>query len=209
MRVLSVNTARPRLLVHSGHSYTTAINKQPVDGPVAVSHEHVGDDRQADRENHGGPHMAICVYPREHYGPVGDFLGVALDVPSFGENFTTEGLDETVISIGDTLSVGSAAVQVTKPRQPCSKLARKHDRPDLLPYIHETGYTGFYLRVLTPGSVRAGDAITLVHRPHPELTVAATMRAMFNADTDPAFYEKLVACEELAPDWRGRFARKL
>jgi len=209
MKLLSINIGRPRLIAHAGRRYTTSINKQPVDGPVEVTFEHVGDDRQADTKNHGGPHMVACVYPSEHYPAVADFLGLdALPTPSFGENFTTQGLLEDDIAIGDRLRIGGALFEVSMPRQPCSKLARKHNRPDLMKFIHDTGHTGFYLRVIEPGVVHPDETIERVAQPYPELTIARCMHAMFDSSTDADTVRAFADCEALSPVWRKRLMKE-
>ena len=47
----------------------------------------------------------------------------------FGENFTSAGLFESELNIGDKLRVGSAVMMVTEPRMPCYKLGIKFGRP--------------------------------------------------------------------------------
>lgn len=213
MQLLSVNTARPRLIAHRGKSFSSAINKQPQAGPVAVSETGVAGDKCADTRHHGGPLQAVCVYPHEHYVYFAAKLGLdELPVPGFGENFTTMGLLEAELCIGDELRFGSDLVAaITKPREPCSTLARKHDSPDLVRWVHETRYTGFYLRIVTPapGGVQAGDSIELLDRPHEGLTVADTMRALFDPDADPAMIERYAECESLTPQWRERASKRL
>lgn len=211
MRLISVNTARPRLIVHRGKSFNSAIHKQPQPGRVAVTEAGVEGDKCADTRHHGGPLQAICVFPHEHYAHFADKLGCdELPVPSFGENFTTTGLLETELCIGDELRFGDTLVAaITKPREPCATLARKHDCPDLVRWVHETRYTGYYLRVVTPGCVRADDPIELLDRPYEGLTVADTMRALFDPDADPAMIARYADCEALTPEWRARARKRL
>lgn len=208
MLVVSVNVGRPRLFSHHGQQYSTAIQKLPVDGPCELTPLGFVGDKQADTEHHGGPHQAVCAYPHENYRPVGQFLQTNLTIPSFGENLTTHGLIETEVCIGDSYRIGGAVLQITKPREPCSKLARKHDSPALGPWIHQTAFTGFYLRVLETGPVAAGDPINLLDRPHPAVTVAQTMHAMFEKLADPHLIAVLAEHPLICPRWRDRFARK-
>ena len=39
----------------------------------------------------------------------------------FGENFTTEGLMEDTVNVGDQFQIGSAKLVATQPRMPCYK----------------------------------------------------------------------------------------
>jgi MOSC domain-containing protein YiiM len=80
-------------------------------------------DGQADLSVHGGPFKAVSCYPSEHYGPwKAELGGRELPIAIFGENLTTEGLDEASVHLGDRFSIGSAQVIVTQPRMPCYKL---------------------------------------------------------------------------------------
>ena len=207
-RLVSVNRGRPRLVVAGGKRYSTAINKQPVDGPVAITSEGLDGDRVADSKNHGGVDQAVCCYPIEHYDEIGGRLGVELHIPAFGENLTTEGLLETDVCIGDTYQIGDALIQVSLPRVPCVKLAGKHNQPALIQWIEETAYTGFYCRVVQPGRVECGSRIELQHRPHPGVTVEMVARARFRASTPTAVLERLSQLVELKQEWRERFARR-
>lgn len=210
MRVISVNAGRPRLMEHRGKTFNSAIGKEPIVGPARVTATGLALDHQANRELHGGTELALCVYPHDHYAYLGRRLGHELAVPSFGENLTTEGLLESEACIGDVYRIGGEVrVQISQPREPCSTLTRKHDCPAMAQWIHETGYTGFYLRVLQPGDVRAGDTIERVERPHPGLTVAQAMRAMFDDPVPSELVRRFAECEGLSPKWRKRMGKRL
>ncbi|WP_218280054.1 MOSC domain-containing protein [Verrucomicrobium spinosum] len=89
-------------------------------------------DEQADRKHHGGVEKAVCVYPVEHYEYWHEHLPeLALPHGAFGENLTTSGLLESGVSVGDVYELGEAIVQVSQPRQPCWKLARRWRVKDL------------------------------------------------------------------------------
>lgn len=208
MRVRSLNIGRPQLLVRGERRLSSAINRRPVDRPVLLNETGFDGDRVSDLSVHGGPDKAACCYPFEHYAHWSDSLGLAMQVPSFGENLTTEGLLESNVCIGDTFRVGEAAVQVSQPRQPCGKLVMKHDRPDLPQRINETGFTGFYIRVLEPGPVAANDDITLLERPHADLTIERLTRTMLDKSNDPALLNRLASLPELSQSWRERFAQQ-
>src|ERR1700723_2911811 len=129
MKVLSVNVALPRLIAWKGQTFNTGIFKQPIAGPVMMRQLDFDGDRQADLSVHGGPYKAVYAYPSEHYVFWRDqLLGDDLPWGMFGENFTTEGLSENELHIGDRLQVGTATVMVRQPRIPCYKLAAKFQR---------------------------------------------------------------------------------
>ena len=133
MKVLSLSVGRPRLVVWDGEPVSTGIYKTPVGGRVMLRTLNLDGDRQADLTVHGGPSKAAYAYPSEHYAFWRDELpGVELPWGMFGENFTTEGLDESSVNIGDRFRLGAAEVTVTQPRMPCYKLAVKFQRADIL-----------------------------------------------------------------------------
>src|ERR1700690_3958781 len=132
MKIVSVNTGLPREVMYHGMRVTTGIYKEPVAGRVALRKLNLDGDRQADLTVHGGEYKAVYCYPLEHY----DFWkkelpGVELPMGSFGENFTTQGLLENSVHLGDRFSVGSAEVIVTQPRMPCYKLGVRFDSTNM------------------------------------------------------------------------------
>ena len=176
MKILSVNTGRVApLFVGSKHpreQVPSGIVKSPVSTlgdprPVSVTLLGLEGDEQADRRVHGGRFKAACAYPFEHY-PVWETirsqaLGHEEPLPHgfFGENLTLSGLDETQVWAGDVLQIGSVALRVVSPRQPCFKFNARMGFKHAAKMMAQSGYSGFYLEVLKPGSLRAGDAITL------------------------------------------------
>ena len=148
--------------------------KRPVNEPVMAGRFGLAGDRQADRRVHGGPDKAIYCYPVEHYASWRTVVPqhVALLVPGgLGENLTTEGLDEDDVAIGDTFRIGRATAQVTQPRQPCFKLALRFEDPQMVKAMVRSGFSGWYLRVLDAGQIRAGTPITLIDRPNPAWSI--------------------------------------
>ena len=162
MVVISVNVGQPEALAWDGESVTSSISKRPVRGPCMLTQTGFRGDTQTDRRVHGGPDKAVCVYSHDHYAYWREALDRELEPGMFGENLTVSSLSETEICIGDVFDLGEARVQVTEPRQPCHKLAKKFQLKDIIPRAIEKGYTGFYFRVLREGHVKAGDALTYV-----------------------------------------------
>src|SRR3954464_8457181 len=142
MRLISVNVARPRLRMWRGEPVSTGIFKEPVAGRVTLRTLNLDGDRQADLTVHGGPAKAVYAYPSEHY-PFwrSELPGMELPWGMFGENFTTEGMFETTVNVGDRFRVGMAEVQVTQPRMPCYKLGLKFGRSDMLKRFLLSGLT--------------------------------------------------------------------
>ena len=158
MKLVSMQVGRPRTVRWRGKAVSTGIYKEPVAGRILLHRFNLDGDEQADLTVHGGPDKAVYVYPSEHY-PFWqtEFPGMQLPYGIFGENFTTEGLDERSVHIGDQFRIGGAMVEVTQPRMPCYKLGIRFGRPDMPKRFHASGRCGFYLAVLREGEVGAGD----------------------------------------------------
>ena len=156
-QLVSLNTGRPALLPYRGRQVETSFVKVAVPDSLWLGYAGLAGDEQADKQNHGGLDKAVCVYALEHYPYWEEWLGTKLPEAAFGENFSTTGLTESEVCIGDVYRVGNATVQVSQPRQPCYKLAARHGIKELALWTEETGFTGFYLRCPEPGEVRAGD----------------------------------------------------
>src|SRR5262245_11148402 len=165
MKLISVNVGLPRVVRSNGDAVSTGIFKEPVAGRVLLRTLNLDGDRQADLSVHGGPSKAVYVYPSEHYDYwKRELPEMKLPWGMFGENFTSAGLFEPELNIGDKFSVGSAVVMVTEPRMPCYKLGIKFGRADILKRFLASERTGFYLAVLQEGEVGVGDSIELVER---------------------------------------------
>lgn len=184
--------------------WTSGIFKTPVSGPVAVEGLGLAGDAQADLVNHGGADKAVCAYPADHF----DHWRAVLARPdlgpgAFGENFTMRGLTERDVCIGDTWRIGDLLVQVSQPRQPCWKLARRWRTADFADQVIAAGRTGWYFRVLRPATVSAGLSCGLIERPYPEWTVSAANAVRYdNAGAARARGAELAEVPLLSASWR-------
>jgi len=188
----------------------TSIFKNPVQGPIGLRLLNLDGDRQADLTVHGGRDRAVYAYPFEHYSYwQRELPGVDLPAGSFGENFTTEGLLEESLHIGDRLRVGSAQVIVTQPRLPCYKLGIKFGRTDMVKRFADSGRTGFYLSVAQEGEVSAGDVIELLDRDPSNLTVADITRLYLFGEQDHEAMRHAAELQTLPANWRNYFRERL
>lgn len=209
MILVSVNAARPRTVSFDGRAYTTGIYKTALKGPVWLRQLNVAGDGQGDLVNHGGQYQAVYCYPHEHYAYWSERLRRDDFAPGqFGENFTTEGLLEDEVCIGDKLRVGKALIQATQPRVPCYKLAHKMGIPGFDKTFLQANRSGFYARVLEEGQVAAGDPIERVSRDPVGMTVAEVNAALL-LDKQPAAMQRALRLTALSPEWRGRFEKLL
>jgi MOSC domain-containing protein YiiM len=217
-RLVSIQVGTPREHVAIGgtaeRAWTTAFWKSPVAGPVAVRRTNLDGDGQADLVNHGGPDKAVCVYTLDHYTYWRDVFaeaGIALDAiepGAFGENFSVEGLDESTVCIGDVWRIGDAMFQVSQPRQPCWKLARRWGIKTLAAQVIENGKTGWYLRVLEEGTIAAGMEILRVERPCPEWTVERANWVMHKAKSNRDAARELSLVASLSESWREELQKR-
>lgn len=154
MKLISLNVALPRFVEYNGGPVATGIFKEPVPGPVMLRTLNLDGDRQADLSVHGGVSKAVYAYPSEHYEfwkqeLPGDYLpDMELPYGMFGENFTTEGMFEEAVNVGDRFRIGEAELMVTEPRLPCYKLGIKFGRSDIIRKFLQSRRTGFYFAVL-------------------------------------------------------------
>ena len=196
---------QPQELHDQRGRWRSAIFRLPVDGPLALGPRGLAGDGVADTENHGSPDQAVCCEPLAHYGAWNADYGLhgdrALGPGSVGENWTVAGADEREVCIGDVWRVGGATVQVSAPRYPCTKQDRKLGLDDFQKRTVATMRTGWYLRVLEPGQVRAGDRIELVERPQPDLTVEL-VNAGVHRGFDRELALRLLDVPELGSGWK-------
>jgi MOSC domain-containing protein YiiM len=187
--------------------WQTGFYKEAMQGPRWLALTNLAGDGQADLVNHGGPDKAVLVYAALHYpGWREQFDRLDLPHGAFGENFTIDGPTEDTVSIGDVYRLGTALVQVSQPRQPCWKLARRWRIKELPALVERTGRTGWYLRVLEEGEVEPGQPLTLQERPHPDWTVSRASRTMRSRTRDRAAASELAGIEDLAASWRDWLA---
>jgi MOSC domain-containing protein YiiM len=208
--LVSVNVGLPREVEWHGRAVRTSIWKSPVEGRVRVKSLNLEGDQQSDLSVHGGAEKAVYAYPCEHYEYwTGEFPGRDLPWGAFGENFTTEGLLEPNVRIGDRLRVGCAEFVVTQPRMPCFKLGLRFGRDDMVKRFLRSGRTGFYLAVHQEGEVGSGDLIEFAGRDDHGVTVA-DIAALYASDIENEdLLRRAVEVPALPDSWRDYFRKRL
>jgi MOSC domain-containing protein YiiM len=211
--LLSLNVGLPREVIWHGMNVTTGIFKYPVAGRIALRKLNLDGDRQADLTVHGGEHKAVYCYPVEHYEFWKKELpGINLPMGSFGENFTTEGLLEESVHLGDRFSVGSAEVIVTQPRMPCYKLGVRFQIDDMVKRFLASGRLGYYVAVTREGEVGAGDEINVIARDANSVPVLEIMRlyiAKKYGDGDLDSIRRALQVPSLPDGWKDYFREVL
>lgn len=206
IEAVCAGTARP---FHGAE--TSAIMKRPQEGVVQINAEGLAPDEQADRRVHGGPEMALHLYPLDHHawwrGVIGDHP--ALGEPGgFGSNLAVTGLLEDMVHIGDRFRLGTATIEVSQPRQPCWKIEHRFGHKGMVAKIIETGRTGWYFRVIDPGEVAAGDTLERIASGATDWSIARVFRALVAGKATRDELAELASLPTLTPRLREKAAAK-
>ncbi|UNS98489.1 MOSC domain-containing protein [Streptomyces tubbatahanensis] len=219
MQLLSVNLAKPHRSEYSDAAdKRTGIDKQPTSDPVAVSApgprgtggSALAGDTIGNKRHHGGDEQAVYAYSREELDYWERELGRTLANGSFGENLTTEGIDVDAALIGERWQIGvpgtGPLLEVCSMRIPCRTFAGWMAEERWLHRFTARRRPGAYLRVLDPGRLRVGDAVTVVHRPDHEVTVSFLFRSLTG---EPELLPRILAAgEPLDHEARDRALRR-
>jgi MOSC domain-containing protein YiiM len=209
-KILSVNVSYPKEVEFEGQKVTTGIFKEPIEGRVKLRTLNLDGDKQADLTVHGGPDKAVYAYPSEHY----EFWHKVypnMEMPNgmFGENFTTEGLIESEVNVGDVFSMGSAKVIATQPRMPCYKLGVKFGRMDVLKKFLASSRSGIYFKVLEEGEVGAGDLIVKIKSDTNRVGISDIVRLYASDREDTKTMRRAVKVEALPEGWKDYFYEQI
>jgi len=193
-----------------GEPVSTGIFKEPVLGRVMLRTLNLDGDRQADLSVHGGPSKAVYAYPSEHYEFwKQEFPEMNLPWGMFGENFTTTGLFESEVNIGDKFQIGSAIVMTTQPRLPCYKLGIKFGRTDVIKKLLASERTGFYFAVLQEGEVGGGDIIEPIEKAQNSVTVTDITRLYTREKGNVTLLRRAIKTTPLPDSWKNYFQQRL
>jgi len=212
MKVLSVNVGLPRKVLYNGQIINTAIFKDPVKGPIMLRKLNLDGDRQSDLTVHGGIDKAIYSYPIEHYNYWRkQFPDMDLTWGMFGENFTTEGLLEDVVNVGDQFEIGSAKLVATQPRMPCYKLGVRFGRMDVIRRFMTSGRPGIYFKILKEGEVKTGDKIKNIKRDKNNVTVKDIVSLYISKNHMDIIemMRRAIKIRDLPEGWRYEFEQKI
>jgi MOSC domain-containing protein YiiM len=205
--VEAVFVGGPKVMTDEQGSWTSSIGRARVSGPVRVEDRGIEGDRVA-HSYHGSPDAAICVHLADHYRFWKQTVGIDLRPGAVGENLTLCGLGEGEICVGDVVRIGTAVLQVSGPRVPCAHLARHIGRKDWVKLTIRENRTGFYMRVLEPGRLSAGDRWELEERLNGDASISAVNGCMY-LDFDPDFARRMIAMRGLGDWWKQQAAEKL
>ena len=211
LKAICTGTARPFNGVE-----LSAFVKRPREGIVQILEEGLAPDEQADRRNHGGPDMAVHLYPLAHHDFWREKLG-AIDLLSepgaFGSNLAVDNLTENDVHLGDRFRLGTALLEISQPRKPCWKIEHRFgafcDPKGMVATIVKTARCGWYFRVLEIGETQAGDALERVEPGVENWDIARASLALHAGKGSPEDYAELAAMECLSAKERARAKAKL
>jgi ferredoxin-NADP reductase/MOSC domain-containing protein YiiM len=205
-RLVSVNVGRARDVQWEGRTVRTAVWKNPVRGSVMVRRGNIDGDEQADKIGHGGEHRAVFVYQLDSYRYWAEHLGRDdFENGQFGENFTVEGLADDEVCIGDRYRVGEAIFEVTQPRVTCFRVGIRMNEPDMPSLLVAHRRPGFYLRVLTEGTVQSGQAIERVAVGPEQVSVADCDALLYLPHKSAQTLQRVLRIPALSAGWQGSF----
>jgi MOSC domain-containing protein YiiM len=215
VELLSVNVGVREVLARwPNKDVVSAIRKRPVSAEsVEVGRLGIAGDHQADRRRirgvqvHGGPGKAVYAYPAEHFAGWAESLGQQIGAGSFGENLTVRGLTEAEAYIGDIWRWGDSLLQISEPRGPCYKLDLHRGDERTGERMNATGATGWYLRVLEPGSAPTGGMIAVESRHESRVPVVAVHRLWQGRDHEAL--ANLLELEALGADLKQMIRNRL
>jgi len=193
----------------------SAIGKRAREGAVQVLEHGLAPDEQADRRVHGGPEMALHLYPQGHHAWWREQIGDSplLDEPGgFGSNLAVTGLTEEQVHIGDRFRLGpkatGALIEVSQPRQPCWKIEHRFGHKGMVAAIIRTGRCGWFFRVLETGAVAAGDPLERIAVGAADWSVARVFTALVAGKASAEELAQLAELAPLTPRLRERAAAK-
>ena len=204
-RLLDVNVGLPAVLgERRGDVVRSGIRKRPVTAPdVVVSTVNITGDGQADLVNHGGVDKAVYCYSADNFPFWEESIGYKGDGQhaAFGQNLTVSGVDETGIHIGDRLQWGEVLLEISQPRWPCFKLDMHSGVPLLMKRLIASGHSGWYLRVIEPGTAPTSGEIAIIERDPLGITVRDAFDARRDPKMDPDRYREIMSHPKLADAW--------
>ncbi|RXT06253.1 MOSC domain-containing protein [Ammoniphilus sp. CFH 90114] len=208
IQIVYTGVGMPRKMVFNGNEMNTGICKDEVE-QIIVNDESCEGDGVANTNFHGGPDRVVCVYPYEHYGKWEKEFQTSLPPCAFGENLTIKGLTESEACIGDIYQVGEAVLQITQGRIPCQTISKRTGIQPILQRIVETGFTGYFFRVLQSGIIRKDSTVSLIQRHPLQVTVLFANQILFHDKKNESAIRQILEVDELASVWRDKLSKQL
>lgn len=196
----------------AGTETLTGIHKQEVDSAY-LGKNGLSDDHQGDKRYHGGPEKALHHFACDHYARLRNQLPMPAaehcQPGAFGENLVTEGFTESDVCAGDIYELGEAIIQVSQPRQPCWRLNLRFGIPDMSRRLQNNLRTGWYYRVLQPGTISRENALILKERPHADWPLSRIVSVLYENPMDLSALTAMAQINELSPNLQQLVKQRL
>jgi MOSC domain-containing protein YiiM len=182
----------------------SAIRKSLLEGPIRITALGVAGDQQADPDAHGGADKAVHQFAAANYAVLAQAFpqaATALTPGSIGENLSSALFDQNSVCVGDILTVGTVALQVSQPRSPCWKIDARFGVEGMSRFVSEHALAGWYYRVIQEGTVEAGDVLTLTERNADPITLREFWDCWISKKPEVAQLERLRATPGLTAGW--------
>lgn len=206
----------------------SAIDKHPIDAPVAVNFMGLTTDEQADRKHHGGPLKAVHQLAPATYDKINAEFGLNVHVGTLGENLTTEAVNglpemtEPTVCIGDVFQYGedkingedSVQLRIVQPRRPCYKINDQIGQftkvPNIASWVSKQGISGWYFQVVRDGMINADLPVYLIERPYPFATLEKLWQLSNSKEKfDAEVIEPWLEIECLEDSWKKVLVKKI
>lgn len=183
--------------------WTTAFYKTPITGPIRLTRLGLAGDAVSDRRHHGGTEKAALCYAAAHYDAwQHEHPTLKMAPGGFAENLTIAECEEQTVCIGDRYGINDCRIEISQPRQPCWKISRRWGIETMTQRVTQTGRTGWYLRVLTEGTIDVGNQMKLLERPNPSWPIARANDILFGRETNRMAIHELMNLPELSDEWK-------
>ena len=210
MKIISVNIAKKEPISWQGKTWKTGIFKKEQSHFIAITKTGVYNDTVVDKKHHGGEHMAVYGFSKNHYAFFKNhYPNIAFYNGIFGENLTVENLDETKIKIGDTFKIGSAILQVSQPRLPCKTLNAVFKSDNIIKLFLNSTFSGAYFRVLKEGKIYKNDKVFLLDRANNSATLSEVFSLFTKNKKNTVLIERVLKIDTLSPKIKMDIKRKL
>ncbi len=187
--------------------------KALIEGQVFIGKHGMSAASPPAHEEHKDLDKAIHHYAFDHYSGWRTLMPEQQELlaqpGAFSENFSSSGVTERNLCIGDIFSVGTAVIQLTQGREACNTMVNRFHRADMDQEMHRTSRNGWFYRVLEEGSAQAGDALILKERPSPEWTIARIQEIIFRGSLDKDVLKTVLALPGLARQWHDIVVKRL
>lgn len=202
--IVYLSKGLPKAKTYNGLEYQSGIWKDAAT-ELHVEKNCIAGDDVANHDYHGGTDRVVCFYPFEHYAYWEMEFGERLTQAAFGENLTATNMKEDQVCIGDIFQIGDVILQVSQGRFPCATINIRNENPFLLKKIFETGYTGYFFRVIKEGKITNDSPITKLIS-HPSAISVAQIHQLYFHEKAPSSeaIQKILDIPELAGQWREK-----